>query len=128
MIIYPNDARLENKMINLLMKKPNKKKILFFCEWFIENNRIIIDSFEKIPQDTDQIQYALYEIQACLAVPYRDGYKGNIELEIGYNESENKYELRLFHLNNRYLIKVSLMIRDYLHEKIGGIWNIFTLE
>ena len=114
--------------MNLLIKKPNKKKILFFCEWFIENNQIIIDSFEKKPQDTEQIQHVLYEVQSCLAVPYRDGFKGDIELEIGYNKSENKYELRLFHLNNRYLMNVSWMIKDYLHEKIGGVWNIFTLE
>ncbi|MBU1142570.1 MAG: hypothetical protein KKH92_02885 [Firmicutes bacterium] len=73
-------------MLNIFKKKPNVKKIAFFCDWFIDNNRIIIDSLEKTPQDKDQIQYILYEIQACLAVPYRDGFKGDIEF--GFASSE----------------------------------------
>jgi hypothetical protein len=64
------------------------------------------------------------EIRGCLAVPYRDGNKGNIELEYGFNKQENKGELVLFHMNDTYLIKATSMIKEYLDLRIGETWII----
>lgn len=110
--------------MSIFTKKPNIKKIEFFCNWFIENKEILVEPMRQTEHDIDAIFKSVNEIRACLAVPYRDGYKGDIELEYGFNEHQNKWELCLFHMNNDFLIKVTSLIKEYLESKIGENWII----
>ena len=57
-------------------------------------------------------------------MPYKDGFKGDIELEYGLNEQQSKWELCLFHMNKSFLIKVTSLIKDYLASRIGENWII----
>ncbi len=114
--------------MSIFSKKPNSKKIEFFCNWFIENNGTLIEPINKQEQDINAIFDSIHEIRSCLAVPYRDGFKGNIEIECGYNEQQNKWELSLFHLNNAFLIKATAMIKEYLELRIGDTWIIRVSE
>lgn len=110
--------------MNIFKKKPNIQKIVAFCNWFIENNGILIESMLQKSQDINSIFESMNELRRCLAMPYRDGYKGNIGFEYGFNEQENKWELSLFHLNDTFLIKVTSMIQEYLEPRIGETWII----
>jgi hypothetical protein len=112
------------KKMSIFTKKPNNKKIEFFCNWFIENNEILIEPMKQNEQDINSILESANEIRGCLAVPYRDGYKGNIEVEYGFNEQESKWELHLFHFNNVFLIKTTSMIKEYLESRIGETWIV----
>lgn len=114
--------------MSIFSKKPNSRKIEFFCNWFIENNRTLIEPMKKQEQDINAILDSINEIRSCLALPYRDGFKGDIELEYGFNEQQNKWELSLFHLNNAFLIKATAMIKEYLEPRIGDTWIIRISE
>ena len=114
--------------MSIFSKKPNSRKIEFFCNWFIQNNEVLLEPMKKQEQDINAIFNSINEIRGCLAIPYRDGYKGSIELECGSNEQENKWELSLFHLNNAFLIKATAMIKEYLELRIGDIWIIRISE
>ncbi|MBU1093243.1 MAG: hypothetical protein KKH01_02140 [Firmicutes bacterium] len=110
--------------MSIFAKKPNSQKIAFFCNWFIDNNELFIEPMKQKEQNITSVIESANEIQGCLAVPYRDGYKGNIELEYGFNQQENKWELDLFHLNDTFLIKTTSMIKEYLDSRIGETWII----
>ncbi len=110
--------------MSIFSKKPNHKKIEFFCNWFIENKEIIIEPTKQKEQDINDILQSVNEIRAYLVVPYRDGYQGDIELEYGFNQQENKWELSLFHKNNAFLIKIILTIKEYLEFRIGETWIV----
>jgi len=114
--------------MSIFSKKPNSRKIDFFCNWFIENNEILIEPMKQKEQDITSIFDSVNEIRACIALPYRDGYKGEIELEYGFNAKENKWELCLFHMNNAFLVKTTSMIKEHLESRIGENWIIRISE
>lgn len=112
-------------MFGLFKKaEPNEMKINTFCSWFEDNSSRIIESMKNRENDQDTMFAVLDEVELQLANVYRDGYKGNIEFEYGFNDDIGKWDLNLFHLNDRFLIKATAKIADILNEQIGDTWSV----
>ena len=105
-------------------KKPNSKKVNFFCDWFINYQKGIVESYKDSNPDSDLLLHHLNEVKACLSVPYRDGFKGEIEVGIGYNEDLNKLELDLYHGDDKFLIQLTQSIKSYLDNELSNDWII----
>lgn len=112
-------------MFDLFKSKEYKMaRIEKFCEWFYDNKNLISSSVENAENDDEtRIRY-LYEVQNQLALIYRDGYKGSIEFGYGFNEEQNKWELDLFHLGNKFLIRILPLIKTRLELKISDTWIV----
>lgn len=114
-------------MFGLFKKKQvDLKKVEEFCEWFISMNEVIINSVENSDKDQARMLRILDEVEKHLAVVYRDGYKGEIQFEYGYANAINKWELNLFHLNNRFLIASTNAIATVLNAKLSDTWLVNT--
>lgn len=107
---------------------PDEAKIQSFCAWFLENNERIIASVENSKTDRSAMLKTLDEVEAQLAIVYRDGYQGNIEFEYGFNNTIGKWDLNLFHLNNRFLISATARICDVINLRLGDKWSANTAK
>lgn len=106
--------------------EPNDAKIDTFCAWFAANNERIIASVENSQNDKDTMFKTLDEVEAQLAVVYRDGYKGEIQFEYGFNSSIGKWDLNLFHLNNKFLMSAAAKIAEKINQQLGDKWSANT--
>ena len=98
---------------------PDEAKIQCFCAWFFENNERITASVENSKTDRAAMLKTLNEVEAQLAIVYRDGYQGNIEFEYGFNAAIGKWDLNLFHLNNKFLISATARICEIINSQFG---------
>ena len=114
-------------MFGLFKKKQvDQKKVEEFCEWFISVNEEIINSVENSDKDQARMLRLLDEVEKHLAVVYRDGYEGEIQFEYGNANAINKWELNLFHLNNKFLIAATNAIATILNAKLSDTWLVNT--
>ena len=111
-------------MFGLFKKKVDLKKVNTFCDWFISKNEEIIESVNNSEKDHMRMMILLDEVEAQLKLVYNDHYNGRVEFEYGFDERINKWELRLFHLNNKCLISATSEIAKVLNEKLGDTWVI----
>lgn len=102
--------------------KPSSEKVAAFCEWFIANNGLIIESVEKKDEDRNRMFAMLDEVEAQLALVYRDGYRGTIEFDYGFNGE--KWDLNLYHKNKRFLKEATEMITAGLNSTLGDKWSV----
>lgn len=110
-------------MLNLFgRKEPSGKKIETFCRWFVLYCDELTEGIKS--GDVERMRAGLDELERQLAFVYRDGYKGKIEFEYGFNEKIGRWELNLFHLDNRFLIKAATLIREALLPSVDGKWQI----
>ncbi|MCM1130271.1 MAG: hypothetical protein NC310_03660 [Roseburia sp.] len=115
-------------MFGLFKKKVSLEKVNQFCEWFYQNNERIIQSVSQAGKDNSLMMYVLDEVENALSKVYRDGYKGSIEFEYGFNSNTQKWDLFLYHMNNKYLIEATHMIATALEAKMKDIWSIHISE
>lgn len=108
------------------LPEPNADKVDQFCTWFIANQDRFIESVEHREQDNHALHAMLDEVEAQLALVYRDGYKYDIQFEYGYNNNVGKWDFNLFHQNNRFLKAATKMIADRINEELGDKWSINT--
>ena len=114
-------------MFGLFKKKQvDQKKVEAFCDWFISMNEEIIRSVENSNNDHARMMHLLDEVENQLAVVYRDGYKGDIQFEYGFASAIDKWELNLFHLNNKFLIEATNAIATILNAKLSDTWLVNT--
>jgi len=112
-------------MFDFLKKtQPDEVKIHKFCVWFSENNESIISSIENRETDRKAMFDMLNEVEKQLADVYRDGYKGEIEFEYGFNDSIGKWELNLFHMNHKFLISATAKIAEKINGELGKKWQV----
>jgi hypothetical protein len=104
----------------------NEAKIDSFCSWFLTNNDRIIASVENSQHDRDTMFKTLDEVEAQLAVVYRDGYKGEIQFDYGFNTHTGKWDLNLYHLDNKFLIAATTEIAKRINQKLGDKWSANT--
>lgn len=104
--------------------RPDKNKINTFCDWFVENNESIIASVENKEIDSNRMYKILDEVEMRLSIVYREGYKGNIEFDYGFNGK--KWDFNLYHMNVNFLIEATSQIADELNNRIGDKWIINT--
>ena len=107
-------------------KQVDPEKIDAFCKWFAEKSDAIIASFQNIENDKNTAMLFLDLTEKELTTVYRDGYKGNIEFEWGFNDNMKKFELCLFHMGDSYLLKVIPLIKARLEPMISEKWFITT--
>ena len=108
-------------MFGIFKKRPvDDEKVKNFVKWFVENNEAIIDSLNN-----DAMEF-LNAVEYQLSLVYRDGFHGNIEFQYGYNDITGKYELYLFHLNNKFLKEATAKIKEELESQIGEKWTVFV--
>lgn len=108
--------------------EPSDAKIAAFCDWIVENHGRIIASVENSKNDKETMFKTLDEVEARLAMVYRDGYKGEIQFEYGFNSTNGKWDLNLFHLNNRFLVAATTKIAEVINGKLGEEWSVNTAE
>lgn len=114
-------------MFNLFKTKTvDSGKVKVFCDWFIDNNKLIIESVENSANNQEKMMSYLNEVERQLALIYADGYKKDIQFEYGFNTEENKWELNLFHLNNKFLIAATNEIAEILNDKLKETWLVNT--
>jgi len=106
--------------------EPSDTKVDAFCAWFMENNGTIIASVENSGTDRETMFKMLDEVEAQLAMVYRDGYNGEIQFEYGFNQSIGKWDLNLFHLNDKFLKKATAKIAEKINGQIGELWSANT--
>ncbi len=106
--------------------EPNDAKIDAFCSWFRANNERIIISDENSQNDRDTMFKTLDEVEAQLAGVYRDGYKGEIQFEYGFNNDIGKWDLNLYHLDNKFLIAATAKIAEKINRELGHKWSVNT--
>lgn len=104
----------------------NEAKIDSFYSWFLTNNDRIIASVENSQHDRDTMFKTLDEVEAQLAVVYRDGYKGEIQFDYGFNTHIGKWDLNLYHLDNKFLIAATTEISKRINQKLGDKWSANT--
>ena len=104
--------------------EPNDAKIDIFCSWFIANNERIIASVENGQNDKETMFRTLDEVEIQLAIVYRDAYKGEIQFEYGFNSSIGKWDLNLFHLNNKFLMSATAKIAERINQQLGDKWSV----
>ncbi|MDE7213744.1 MAG: hypothetical protein K2N42_04115 [Anaeroplasmataceae bacterium] len=115
-------------MFGLFKKKVSIEKVNQFCDWFCQNNERIIKSVSQAENDNTVMMQVLDEVENELAKIYRDGYKGNIEFEYGFNKDLEKWDLILYHMNNKYLIEATHLIATTLEAKVKDTWLIHVGE
>ena len=108
--------------------EPDEAKISAFCSWFLANNDRIIASVENSRNDRDTMFRTLDEVEAQLAAVYRDGYKGEIQFEYGFNTDIGKWDLNLYHLNNKFLIAATAKIAEQINGELGTKWSVNTAK
>ncbi len=108
--------------------EPNEAKIDAFSSWFLDNNERIIASVENSRNDRDTMFKTLDEVEAQLAVVYRDGYEGEIQFEYGFNTRIGKWDLNLYHLNNKFLIAATAKIAEKINSELGDKWSANTAK
>ena len=108
--------------------EPDAAKVDAFCAWFLANNDRIIESVENSQNDRDAMFKTLDEVEAQLAFVYRDGYKGEIEFEYGFNTHIGKWDLNLYHLNNKFLIAATAKIAEKINNELGSKWSANTAK
>lgn len=108
--------------------EPNEAKIDAFCSWFFANNDRIIASVENSQNDRETMFKTLDEVEAQLAVVYRDGYKGEIQFEYGFNSHIGKWDLNLYHLNDKFLIAATAKIAEKVNNELGDKWSANTAK
>ena len=106
----------------------NEAKIDAFCNWFFDNNDRIIESVENSKNDRDTMFKILDEVEAQLAIVYRDGYKGEIQFDYGFNACTGKWDLNLYHLNNMFLMRATARIAEKINRRLGDKWSANTAE
>ena len=94
----------------------NEEKVASFAKWFVTNNEAIISSLKNGPLEF------LNKIEYQLSLVYQDGFHGNIEFQYDFNENLGKYELYLFHLNNKFLMTATAKIKKELEPLISDRW------
>lgn len=110
-------------MFNILKKKEvSIEKVRNFCDWFTANNKRIIDSVNNSSTNHDEMMKVLDEVENELKKIYKDGYNGNIEFEYGFNGK--KWDLNLYHLNNKFLIKATTLIADNFANSLSDTWIV----
>ena len=98
----------------------NEEQVTGFVKWFVANNEAIINAFKKDPSEfLDKIEYQL-------SLVYKDGFDGNIEFQYGFNVELDKYELYLFHLNNKFLMTATEKIKKELEPLISDKWIVYV--
>ena len=105
----------------------NINKIEKFCEWFIVNNKEIIDSVENSKTNNAKMMQYLDMVEMELAKAYEDFYKGEIHFGYGYNKFVDKWELNLCHFNKKLLKEATKMIADKLSKNLNDSW-VFNIE
>ncbi len=104
--------------------EPDAAKIDGFCDWFAANSERIIASVENSQKDRQTMFKTLDEVEAQLAIVYRDGYRGEIQFEYGFNTTIGKWELNLFHLNKRFLVSAVSRIAEKINRRLGDTWIV----
>lgn len=108
-------------MFDFLKKvRVDQEKVHEFCDWFVDNEEKIRRSIECMRDDPNGLQSMLDEVELQLARVYRDGYRGKIEFEYGGKDED--WELHLFHLNNKFLIRATGLIAEELNPRLAGRW------
>ena len=115
-------------MLGLFKKKVSIEKVNQFCEWFSQNAEQIKQKISQAEKDNTLMLHVLDEVENELAKVYREGYKGNIEFEFGFNSNTQKWDLFLYHLNNKYLIEATSMIANTLEDRVKDAWSIHVGE
>lgn len=111
-------------MFGLFKKtEPDAAKIDGFCDWFAANSERIIASVENRENDRETMFKTLDEVEAQLAIVYRDGYRGEIQFEYGFNPAIGKWDLNLFHRNNRFLVSAAGKIAEEINRRLGDTWS-----
>lgn len=100
----------------------SREKVESFCAWFEENGPEFIRHMENSQNDRESVFRDLDAIEARLATVYRDGYRGRIEFEYGYDSQIGKYHLRLFHKNHKFLTEAAGLIAQELNRRAGENW------
>ena len=103
--------------------EPDEAKIDAFCVWFLTNNGRILASVENSRNDKDTMFRTLDEVEAQLAAVYRDGYRGEIHFEYGFNTHIGKWDLNLYHMNKKFLIAATTKIAEKLNRELGDTWS-----
>lgn len=112
-------------MFDLFKKtEPDAAKIDGFCDWFAANSERIIASMENRENDRETMFKTLDEVEEQLAMVYRDGYRGEIQFEYGFNAAIGKWELNLFHLNKRFLVRAASSIAEKINRQLGDTWTV----
>lgn len=104
--------------------EPDEVKIDAFCAWFAANHARIIVSVENRQNDKDTMYRTLDEVELQLATVYRDGYRGAIEFEYGFNPGSGKWDLNLYHRNKRFLVHATAQIAERLNRRLGDVWSV----
>ena len=116
-------------MINLFKKKEiDLLKINAFCDWFIQNSDLIIESVKNSNDDRATMMKYLDLVEAELAKVYNDFYKGEIHFGYGPNPKTNKWVLDLCHFNKKSLIKITTLIQEKLTNELGDRWTINIIK
>lgn len=98
------------------------QKVHAFVTWFCANEERIRRSVDNKDADRDMMMRVLDEVEAQLALVYRDGYKGSIEFDYGGQDMD--WELNLYHMRNKFLIKATGMIADAFEAVQLPAWKI----
>lgn len=108
-------------MFSFFRKKvsPDKAKIDAFTAWFASIHDELIASYLQ----GDRMKY-LDEVETHLAEVYRDGYKGEVEFQYGYDPQANVMELLLFHGNRRFLVEATAELQASLAPVLGERWKV----
>ena len=100
----------------------NEEKVDVFVNWFIQNQ-------ERIKESTTNpliMMKVLDEVEDQLALIYRDGFKGDIEFNYGGDKDE--WNLFLFHLNNKFLMKATELIATKLNANPNCLFHVYIDE
>lgn len=97
-------------------------KVEEFAAWFLENRDRLRASVENRNSDRQGMMKVLDEVEAQLALVYRDGYKGPIEFD--YGGKDDNWELNLYHLGRPFLMKATKMIADRINGSESGDWTV----
>lgn len=100
----------------------DEKKVNAFIEWFLGNSDKITASMIHRIQDRKTMKVVMDEVEAQLALVYRDGYRGKIEFD--YCEVCGKWELTLYHYNKPFLVKATDMIAKGINKQKHPLWKV----
>ena len=100
----------------------DNQKVVAFVQWFCANEERIRQSVENRTTNHNEMMVMLDEVEAQLAKIYRDGYKGRIEFDYGGKDQD--WELNLYHLNNKFLIRATSLIAAAFENTGLSTWKI----
>ena len=93
-----------------------------FCDWFIQNNEIIIKCASTADKDEKTLEY-LDMFEENLTRVFAKFYKGKIKFGYGYDHKTDKWTLDLCHLNKKNLIQITKLIKENL-SNVSDKWII----